>query len=148
MLLDANGNQADKPAMSGFKINGSVSSPKTGESKGLSKQAINMAGGANVTQTSAFWYSPELTNESWLLPKCLTADNYILMQDGSCASIGDLYADGSKDIPVVSFDVVGSRCSPAVALRVEKTGEQKKIVRVVLDGGGYMRCTPKHKILM
>ena len=26
-------------------------------------------GGANVAQTSAFWYSPELTTESWLLPK-------------------------------------------------------------------------------
>jgi len=37
--------------------------------KAIKKHAAGVGGSANVSQVPAFWYSPELTPESWLLPK-------------------------------------------------------------------------------
>ena len=42
---------------------------KDGNNVVKGEDIINKEGSANVGQTSAFWYSPELTSETWLLPK-------------------------------------------------------------------------------
>jgi hypothetical protein len=80
ILLDANGNPL--PENLGLAKNGINVNPTSLGKFGIDMDALaksaqqysNSAGsagngGANVTQTSSFWYSPELTTESWLLPK-------------------------------------------------------------------------------
>src|SRR5271165_2558828 len=60
--------QAEKQVIIGEGISGSTSS--SGMDAGLTKIG-SLAKTANfgVSQTSSFFYSPELTTESWLLPK-------------------------------------------------------------------------------
>ena len=89
-LFDAKGNEIHVDngiAMNGAQVNSLVNKVfPTQES--ITKSASYLGGGAgqnmggaNVSQTSAFWYSPELTTESWLLPKKLAGNTGVMLSD-------------------------------------------------------------------
>ena len=60
--------KTSKISVSGQTIQGGLQNPSSMFSYGAAKAGIEKVG-ADVQQTSSFFYSPELTTESWLLPK-------------------------------------------------------------------------------
>jgi hypothetical protein len=60
--------KTSKVKVSGKHIQGGMQNPSSMFSYGSAKLGIDKVG-ADVQQTSSFFYSPELTTESWLLPK-------------------------------------------------------------------------------
>lgn len=60
--------KTSKVKISGQIVHGGLLNPSSMFSYGAAKTGIEKVG-ADVQQTSSFFYSPELTTESWLLPK-------------------------------------------------------------------------------
>jgi hypothetical protein len=132
-----------------------------------STNAIKKEGQYSVTQAPSFFYSPELTTESWLLPKsrqeilkwariffnlepyvqCLVGDTRVPLLSGKTKSIKELYDEKAKDIWLYSMSPEGE-VVPGKAERVELTRKNANIIRITLDNGKSFECTPDHKIMM
>lgn len=75
---------------------------------------------------------------------CFTGDTLIPLLDGTDQTLESL--DGST-VWVYSYDIENDRPVPAQAI-VAKTGEAHHLVRVVLDSGAVINCTPDHLFLL
>ena len=134
----------------------------------IGKEAdLGKTGEFSVTQTPSFFYSPELTTESWLLPKsrqeilkwariffnlepyvqCLVGDTKVPLLNGKTKTIKELYDEGAKDIWLYSMSPAGE-IVPGKAERVELTRRNAEVIRITLDNEKTFECTPEHRIMM
>ena len=75
---------------------------------------------------------------------CFTGDTKLSLVDGREVSIGDLV--GSAPFYVYSYD--GTKIVPGLAHSVRKTREQAPVIRVTLDNGEIITCTPDHLFML
>jgi|WetSurSiteA1Bulk_404760.scaffolds.fasta_scaffold00002_59 intein/homing endonuclease len=79
---------------------------------------------------------------------CLTDDTLISLLDGRERSIRELYDEyGDREFWVYSCDKDGN-VKPGRAWGIHQTGCKEKVIKVTLDNGKFIRCTPGHKFLM
>lgn len=78
---------------------------------------------------------------------CLTGDTKISLLNGLEVSIQSLEKSGDKEFWVYSIDKNG-KVVPGRAHSIRKTGLNKKIFRVWLDNGKFVRCTGNHPFLL
>lgn len=137
----------------------------TNDAKG--SDIITKQASADVKQTSAFWYSPELTQESWLLPKsrqeilkwcrifynlepyigCLAGETKVQLLNGKEKTIKELYEEKAKNIWLYSVSEDG-QITPGKAQEVKMTRTNAEVWKVTLDNNESFECTPDHKIMM
>jgi hypothetical protein len=77
---------------------------------------------------------------------CLTEDTKISLLNGTEKTIGELF-DLDGDIWVYSYDLKTRKVVPGKVIRLYKTGINRPIVKVTLDNGESIRCTPNHPFL-
>jgi radical SAM superfamily enzyme YgiQ (UPF0313 family) len=56
-------------------------------------------------------------------------------------------AENYTEVPVYTYDIKNQKVLIAKGIRPQKTGENKKLVRVNFDDGTHIDCTPDHKFL-
>ena len=79
---------------------------------------------------------------------CLSGDTFIPLLDGTEKTISELnQIYGKNDFFVYSCTKNG-KIVPGKAHSLRKTGDHKKIVKVILDNGKFIKCTPDHLFLM
>lgn len=78
--------------------------------------------------------------------RCLTGDTLIRMADGTSVTISSLV--GKPYFYVYSYDVKTKQVVIAKGHSARKTGKKQKLVKVTLDNGETIRCTPDHPFLM
>ncbi len=78
---------------------------------------------------------------------CFSGNTLIAVADGRNAVSIKQLADEGKDIPVYSVDING-QVSIKMGRHPRITGQDKKLVRVLLDDGGHFDVTPDHKCLL
>ena len=140
---------------------------KDGSKVTKGEDIINKEGSANVGQTSAFWFSPELTSETWLLPKsrqeilkwvriyfnlepfvqCLSGDTKISLLNGQTKTINELYKENAKDIWLYSISPDG-QIVPGKVKEVKLTRQNADVIKIILDNDKELICTPDHKIML
>ncbi len=74
---------------------------------------------------------------------CFTKDTKISLLDGTEASLEELL---NKEDPfwVYSYDTERCKVVPGLAHSARKTGEKVSVLKVTLDNGESVRCTPDH----
>lgn len=77
---------------------------------------------------------------------CFTGDTLIPLADGHSVPIRELV--GLEEFFVYSFDSDKRKVRIARGHSCRKTGEQQMILRVLLDNGQTIRCTPDHRFLL
>ena len=78
--------------------------------------------------------------------RCIVADTLIPLADGTKVAVKDLV--GKDCFYVYSYDVSAKRVVLGRGHSARITGCQQKILRVELDNGKSIRCTPDHPFLM
>ncbi len=94
------------------------------------------------TKNNSYYFSPVVGTNP-----CLTGESLVAVADGR----GDIpikqLAEEEKDIPVFCKDNNNN-----VTIRMMRhpriTGYNKKILKIILDDGSFIRCTENHKIIM
>ena len=160
----------NKEIPKGLSVHGSLSSVNSifkSSSLGQKSSPISKEGAYSVTSAPVMWYSPELTTESWLLPKsrqeilkwirvffnldpyvqCLPGNTQIALLDGTTKTIEELYLENRKNIPLYSISPDGQIVAGS-AKEVKLTRRNAQLLKVTLDNGESFECTPDHKIMM
>lgn len=97
------------------------------------------------TPSDIYW---EEGYESISTNPCFAGDTLIAVADGrNAVSIKQLANEG-KDVPVYSVDKETGKVSIKLARHPRVTGNNKKLVRVLLDDDSYFDVTPDHKCLL
>lgn len=81
---------------------------------------------------------------------CFTLDTKIKLLDGRTLELKDLikeHAEGKQNY-VYSYDIKNNKVVPGRINRAEITRRNAKLVKVTLDNGEEVRCTPDHKWLL
>lgn len=78
--------------------------------------------------------------------RCLTGDTPIQLVDGYSVPIKDLV--GKKSFYVYSYDLKNKKLAVGRGHSARKTGEKKKILKIILDNGLEVCCTPSHPFLL
>lgn len=78
--------------------------------------------------------------------RCLTGDTKIQLANGHSVPIKDLI--GQDHFYVYSYDVQEKRIRIGKGHSARKTGIKQKIIKVTLDNGQEIRCTPDHPFLL
>lgn len=81
---------------------------------------------------------------------CFTGDTQIQMLDGSSKTMLELLNDFNNNLDnyVYSFNHEKQIIEPKKILKVFKSGENARLVKVTLDNGETIRCTPEHKFML
>lgn len=77
---------------------------------------------------------------------CITGDTKIPMLDGTEKTISEL-AQMTEPFWVYSADATG-QVHPGQSVRAWKTGDNKPVLKVTLDNGESVRCTPNHRWML
>jgi len=89
---------------------------------------------------------PSIAGDTCLVRcSCFTGDTLIALAEGISVPISSLV--GRDYFYVYSYDVVNRKVVIGKGHSARRTG-QKRIVRIVLDNGTEVRCTPDHKFLL
>lgn len=82
--------------------------------------------------------------------QCFTGDTKISLLDGRELSFIELLEEQKrgKEIWVYAYDIQNNKIVPAKAINIRKTGTNAQLVKVTLDNGEVIRCTPNHKFLL
>lgn len=75
---------------------------------------------------------------------CFTGDTKILLADGTSKPIADLV---NTDFEVFAYNEVSHQFEIAKAFNCEKKKENAKLLKVTLDNGAEIKCTPDHRFL-
>lgn len=81
---------------------------------------------------------------------CFTGDTQIQMLDGSSKTMLELLNDFNNNLDnyVYSFNHEKQIIEPKKILKVFKSGENARLVKVTLDNGETIRCTPEHRFML
>ena len=91
----------------------------------------------------------QLKNPNGLIlgtPGCFTGDTKIRLSDGGELDFATLYAR-KQSVPLVSYDFVSESLTPSVGCDVRITKHTDRLVKVTLENGAYISCTPEHRFL-
>jgi len=91
-------------------------------------------------------YYPEVVINT--VNPCLTGDTLIAVADGRNAVSIKQLAEERKDIPVYCKDLNKRTTIIRMMRNIRKTGCRKKILKVNLDDGSYIKCTENHRFLL
>lgn len=94
------------------------------------------------------WYNAQLAFE--LDRRCFSGDTEVLLLDGEIAEMRDLWERWEKDqktFYVYSYDRKQKKLVPGKVTKVWNNGV-KKMLRVILDDGTAVRCTPEHRWML
>lgn len=78
---------------------------------------------------------------------CLAGETSVKLLDGTYATMREL-ANMNESVWVYSVDEESGAIVPAIAHNARKTKYVKSLLRVHFDDGGYLDCTPEHKLMM
>jgi len=78
---------------------------------------------------------------------CFTGDTLVAVADGRNAVRFDQLAKEKKDVPVYAKDESGKTIIKTMR-NPRITGYNKKLLKITLDDGSEIKCTPNHKISM
>lgn len=97
----------------------------------------------NLTKNNSYYFeNVGITNP------CLTYETLISVADGRGAvSIGELAKEG-KDVPVYSYNEKTNKVEVKMMRNPRVTGYDKKILKITLDNGSFVRCTENHKFYL
>ena len=79
---------------------------------------------------------------------CFTGDTKIRLLSGKTISFQKLYdrwANNQSPIPIMSFDRKTQKLVPSQISAVQLTKRTRNLVKVKLDDGSFVKCTPEHK---
>ena len=91
----------------------------------------------------------QLKNPNGLIlgtPGCFTGDTKIRLSDGGELDFATLYAR-KQSVPLVSYDFVSESLTPSVGCDVRITKYTDRLVKVTLENGACISCTPEHRFL-
>jgi intein/homing endonuclease len=77
---------------------------------------------------------------------CLDSETPIQLLDGTTPSIKTLYDANRKDFWVFSCDLDNKKIVPGLVREVKHNGK-KKVIKIILDNGEYVKCTADHLVL-
>jgi len=80
------------------------------------------------------------------LNRCLAGDTKIQLVSGTSVCIKDLV--GEKEFFVYSYDTENKCLAVGRGHSARKTGEKRKILKITLDNGLSIKCTPDHPFLL
>ncbi len=81
-------------------------------------------------------------------PLCLTKDTKIPLLDGRTLSIEELISSTKENEKIWLWASDGNKLVPATACRPFISGRNARIIKVTLDNGKTIKCTPEHKFLL
>jgi hypothetical protein len=76
---------------------------------------------------------------------CFTGDTKVLLADGTCKTFKEL--DGQSNFKIIAYNEKIDKFEIVNAINCEKKKENTEILRVTLDNGKYVDCTPDHLFL-
>ena len=76
---------------------------------------------------------------------CFTGDTKVLLADGTSKTFKEL--EGQTDFEIISYNEKSDKFEIVKAYNCEKKKDNTEIVRVTLDNGKYIDCTPDHRFL-
>jgi len=79
---------------------------------------------------------------------CFTADTKIKIADGRDLSFAELIEENKKGKRNFTFTVDNNQIKIAEIKNPRKTRENAEIIKVVLDNGEEIKCTPNHKFML
>jgi len=123
---------------------------------GIRKQASsspNFAGSSiggafPTSQTPSFFYSPELTVESFLLPKYTSFSTKILLADGSTPTLGELAKKDVRHIPVVSYNLAENKFCVEYAHSSQCHGRNVPLLKIVFSDGSTISSGKEHEFYL
>lgn len=77
---------------------------------------------------------------------CFTGDTEVLLADGTYKPIKDLV--GQEGFDIVAYDEQTDRFEQVKAFNCELKGTNQQLVKVTLDDGQEIKCTPDHRFLL
>jgi len=98
----------------------------------------------DVTQASSFWYSPELTMESWLLPKILKKSTLVVLSSGKSDTLGNLAAKDARNFEVQSYNFEEKKFEIQHAHSVQCHGRNVEFLKVVFSDGSFIEAAKEH----
>ncbi len=103
-------------------------------------------------RTGNLSFEPEVLSllENYYIPTCLKLDTYISLVDGRNISLQEIineHNDGKKNY-VYSVDQKTGKIFPGEIEWAGITRKNTNVVRVHLDNGNFIDCTPDHKFLV
>lgn len=83
-------------------------------------------------------------------PYCFTADTKISLLDSRELSITEVIEQvrSGNEVWVYSYDISTDRIVPGKVINGGKTGNRAEILKITLDSGESIKCTPSHKFLL
>lgn len=81
-------------------------------------------------------------------PLCLTGDTKIPLLDGRNISLLEIMNETKEGDTIEVWASDGNKLVPATATRPFISGTNAKILKVTLDNGEIVKCTPEHKFLL
>lgn len=76
---------------------------------------------------------------------CFTGDTKVLLADGTTKTFKEL--EGQTNFKIISYNEKTDKFEAVTAYNCEKKQENTEIIRVHLDNGTYLDCTPDHRFL-
>jgi hypothetical protein len=99
-----------------------------------------------IMMDSGTWQALEMPEVYAYEMVCLTPETEISLMDGREVQIKDLV--GVREFYVYSRDLSTGEIVPGRAHSCRKTSERERIIKITLDDGEIVRCTPSHPFLL
>lgn len=97
------------------------------------------------------WYKEKSEDEEYILQPiwkvCFTGDTKVKSLDGNSYSFKELVNNNVEELWVYSCKENGE-IVPALATNIRKTRTNAKLVKVTLDNGEEIKCTPDHPFML
>ena len=81
--------------------------------------------------------------------QCLVGETMLDLADGSKESLESLFASNKREFVVKSYDVHNKCFVPSLCTSgVKVTGRSVPTIKITLDNGEVIQCTPEHKLML